>query len=317
MKDAGGWRVAGDATRAATRHPPPAAHPSVARATALVVLAACCFGSIVILVELAKRAGATLVTVLAWRYLGGAALLVVVSGGLAAMRVPRRRALVLVVGGGGGQATLAYLSLTALDYVPAATVSFLFYTYPAWVAIFAVLRGSERVDATRAAALALSLVGILLMVGSPWSGALDPRGVALALAAALVYALYIPFIDRLQAGIGAAVASAYVTGGVGLLFATTGLATGTLQVALAPEAWLAIATLAVVSTTLAFVAFLRGLAVLGPVRTAIVSTIEPFWTLLVAIPALGQPLRPTTVAGGTLIAAAVLIIQLRGARKGE
>jgi len=311
--------VASGEESAVTRRSPLAAPPSPARTTALVIFSACCFGSIIILVELAKRTGATLVTVLAGRYLGGAVLLaaaVAASGGRAgrgpvALRVPRRRAVMLLVGGGGGQASLAYLSLSALDYVPAATVSFLFYTYPTWVAVFAILRRSERVDATSVAALALSLSGILLMVGSPWSGPLDPRGVGLALAAAVVFALYIPFLDTLQAGIGPTVASAYVTAGAGTIFVAVGLAIGTLQLSLARGAWLAIAALGLFSTALAFFAFLRGLAVLGPVRTAIVSTVEPFWTLLFAALVLGQPLRPTTLLGGAMIAAAVLLLQVR------
>jgi drug/metabolite transporter (DMT)-like permease len=291
----------------------PAARPdrSVARATALVVLSACCFGSVIILTELGKRAGATLLTVLTWRYLLGAVLLVVAGGGARAVRVPRRRALTLLAVGGGAQATLAYLSLKALDYIPAATVSFLFYTYPSWVAVFAVLRRSEPVDGTRVAALSLSLLGILLMVGSPWAGALDPTGIALALAAAVVYALFIPTLGRLQAGVGPAVASAYVAGGTAVIFATAGLASGQLSVSLTPAAWGAVVALALFSTTLAFIVFLRGLAVLGPVRTAIVSTVEPFWTALLAVLALGQPLRPATLLGGALIASAVLLLQWR------
>ena len=308
-----------------TRHAPPAAPERAAgaagapvpadrstRAVALIVASAACFGSVVIFTELAKRAGASLATTMAGRYLAGGALLLALGGGARALtRLPRRRVAALILAGGGGQATIAYLTLTALDYVPAATVAFLFYTYPSWVAIFAVLRGSERVGRTRGAALALSLAGILLMVGSPWERALDPRGVALALAGALVYALYIPLLQRLQAGVGAVPASTVLVAATGVIFAVAGLLTGTLSVQLAPAAWLWIAALAVVCTAIAFIIFLRGLAVLGPVRTAIVSTVEPFWTALLAIPALGQPLRPATVAGGALIAAAVLLLQRR------
>jgi len=249
--------------------------------------------------------------VLAWRYLLGAALLVLVSGGWSAVRVPRRTALTILAVGGVGQASLAYLSLKALDYIPAATVSFLFYTYPSWVAVFAVFRGSERVNRTRAAALALSLLGILLMVGSPWAGALDPTGIALALAAAVVYALFIPTLNRLQSGVGPAVAAAYVAAGTGVIFVAAGAASGQLAVRLTAGAWIAIAALALFSTALAFVVFLRGLAVLGPVRTAIISTVEPFWTSILAGPALGQPVRAATAVGGAMIAAAVLLLQRR------
>src|SRR5690606_1928986 len=98
--------------------------------------------------------------------------------------------------GGFGQALLVYLALSSLAYIPAATLAFLFYTYPAWVALVQSVRGAERLDLRRAAALALSFAGIVVMVGLPGgtgaSGAPAAdgeqwRGVALALAAAMVY----------------------------------------------------------------------------------------------------------------------------------
>jgi drug/metabolite transporter (DMT)-like permease len=58
----------------------------------------------------------------------------------------------------------------------------------------------------------------------------------------------------------------------------------------------------------AFVLFLRGLAAIGPVRTAIVSTVEPFCAALLGAVVLGQPLSPGTLAGGGLIATAVVLL---------
>jgi drug/metabolite transporter (DMT)-like permease len=282
---------------------------STARATLYILVAACCFGSVVILTSLAKSAGATLTTSLFSRYLLGGLLLVVVARGVRRSWIGGRSAARLLVLGGGGQTLIAFLSLLALDYIPAATIAFLFYTYPTWVAVIAALRGTERMDATRAAALVLSLAGITLMGGSPWSGDLDPTGVALALAAALIYALYIPLIGWLSRGHPPEVASAHIALGVAVILGVAGLATGELSARLAVAAWLPIAGLAVASTAVAFVLFLRGLEVLRPVRTAIVSTIEPFWTTLLAVVALGQPFRMATLAGGALIATAVLLLQ--------
>jgi drug/metabolite transporter (DMT)-like permease len=61
---------------------------------------------------------------------------------------------------------------------------------------------------------------------------------------------------------------------------------------------------------LAFLAFLRGLATIGPVRTAIVSTVEPFWAALLGSLVLNQPIGGRTLVGGMLIAAAVILLQL-------
>lgn len=281
----------------------------MARATVYILLAACCFGSVTILTTLARRGGATLTTVLFWRYLLGGLLLVVVAGGARKSWIGGRAGARLLVLGGGGQTAVAFVSLLALDYVPAATLAFLFYTYPSWVALIAALRGTERLDGTRALALALSLAGIAVMVGSPWSGDLHPVGVALALGSALIYALYIPLLGWLSRGQAPEVASAHIALGVSVVLGAAGLATGQLSAVLSTGAWLSVAGLAVASTAVAFVLFLRGLEVLKPVRTAIVSTVEPFWTTLLAVVALGQPFRAATLAGGALIATAVLLLQ--------
>lgn len=283
---------------------------AVSRATLLVLFSACCFGSIPILITLATASGARLVDVLAWRYLVAAALLVVVSGGLGAVAAPGRRAWSVIVLAGGGQAAIAFVSLSALRYIPAATLTFLFYTYPAWVAVIAALRGAERLTGRRAGALALSLAGIALMVGVPGAGGLHPLGALLALSSALLYAGYIPLIDSLGRGVPAAITSTYASTGAAAILVVVALSQGGLAVRFAPIGWAAIAVLVVLSTVLAFLAFLRGLAEIGPVRTAIVSTVEPFWTALLGSLVLGQQIGPLTLAGGLLIAAAVVLLQL-------
>ena len=287
--------------------------PSVPRATFLILFSACCFGSIPILITLATRSGARLVDLLAWRYLVAAALLVVVSGGIGAVRAPGRRAWPLLVLAGGGQAAIAFVSLSALRFIPAATLTFLFYTYPAWVAVMSAMRGTERISGRRALALLLSLAGLAIMVGMPGAGGLHPLGVLLALTSALMYAAYIPMIDALGRGIAPAVTSVYASLGAGVVLFVVAMMQGGLAVRFAPIGWTAVLILAIVCTVLAFLAFLRGLAEIGPVRTAIVSTIEPFWAALLGTVVLGQAIGPRTIVGGLLIASAVVLLQL-GAR---
>lgn len=292
---------------------PPAPRPAVARATLWVLLSAASFGSIAILTVLATDAGAPLLSVLFWRYVVAFPLLVLVAGGPARLAaLPRRRLAPLVLVGGGVQGLITLLSLSSLRYIPVATLAFLFYTYPAWVALFSALRGRERLDGRRIAALALSLAGLALMVGAPSSGSLHPVGVALALGAAVAYGLFIPMVERLQAGIAPEAAATAVVAGAGVLLGLVALAAGELTADLPARAWAAVAGLALIATALAFISFLRGLAVLGPVRTAIVSTVEPFWVALLGLVVLGQPLGGGTLAGGVLIAAAVVLLHLPG-----
>ncbi|HJU67628.1 MAG TPA: EamA family transporter, partial [Gemmatimonadaceae bacterium] len=113
------------------------------------MLGAFCFGAIAIFVVLARRTGAPLSSILAWRFLIAAVLLTIAAGGIRALRIPHPRALRILLVGGGGQALISFLALRALDHLPAGTNAFLFYTYPAWVAVFAFMSGTERIDARR------------------------------------------------------------------------------------------------------------------------------------------------------------------------
>lgn len=286
------------------------ARMSAARATLLVLASACCFGSIPIFITFATRAGVDLLDILVWRYAIAATLLAIVSGGIARVLAPGRRALPILLFAGAGQALIAYISLSALDHIPVASLVFLFYTYSAWVAVHSAVRGHERITPVRAAALVLSLAGIAVMVGMPGAGGLAPLGVALALVSAVLYAAYIPMIDHFGRDMAPSVVAAYATAGACAILVIVAFARGGVRMAIPLTGWTSIALLAVVCTVFAFIAFLGGLAVIGPVRTAIVSTVEPFWTALLGSAVLDQELGPRTFAGGVLIAAAVIVLQV-------
>ena len=98
-------------------------------------------------------------------------------------------------------------------------------------------------------------------------------------------------------------------------FAVMGAVDGSFAVAFPARAWTFVVPLALISTALAFFLLLVGLAVLGPVRTGIVATVEPFFVATLAALFLGQPFQRSTLAGGGLIALAVLVIQTARVRR--
>jgi drug/metabolite transporter (DMT)-like permease len=283
--------------------------------TGFTLLAASGFAAVSILTSLATRAGLSLSTVLAWRYVLSAVVLVAWVG---TQTYPRRmrgnEALLWIAVGGGGQALLVYLALSSLAFISAATLAFLFYTYPVWVTLVQTVRGAERLDARRAIALALSFGGTAVMVGSPAAGGAEWRGYALALGAAMLYGAYIPAMQWMQKDWPVAVTSAYSKIGAAVCFLLLSVSDRTFEYALAPATWGALIALTLWSTVLPSVFFLKGLMLLGPVRTAIVSTVEPFLTALLGIAVLGQPLTLRTVAGGVAIVAAVIVLQVKRTR---
>jgi drug/metabolite transporter (DMT)-like permease len=277
----------------------------------MVAASACCFGSISILTVLGTARGTSLATLMIGRYAIAFVILAAILARTGRLRISGRVVLWLILFFGSGQAAVAYLSLAALEYIPAATMSFLFYTFPATVAIISALTGLERLTPRRLGALALSLTGVVVMVGAPWALEANVRGVLLALASGTVYAIYVVGLSRLPREVPATVATLYIVLGAGTIFIAAGVATDTITWNPHPAAIAVMFAIAIFSTVLAFAGFLRGISVLGSVRTSIISTVEPFWTALMAAAVLSQPITPGTLGGGALIAAAVILLQLK------
>ena len=151
------------------------------------------------------------------------------------------------------------------------------------------------------------------MIGTPSAGSLNPIGVTLALGTAILYALYLPSVASAQEGIPALTATFYLVAGVAASFFIAGLVTGELQVPGTLELWGYVAMLSLICTVMAFGALMAGLKVLGPVTTGIVATVEPFFTALLGAVFLGDQFGLEVLAGGALIAGAVILLQRQGA----
>ena len=285
----------------------------VARATALIVLSACSFGSLSTLTFLITRAGLPLLPAMLWRYfLAAIVLLVVARRTIFAGGISRERAVRLMLIGGCGQAVITYFSLLAIDYLPVGPLGFLFYTYPAWVAVIAAVTGREELTLVRLIALSVAMAGITVMVGTPFSASLNSTGVMLALGTAVLYALYLPALHSVQQGVDPYVASFYLVSGVFTSFLVAGSVTRTLVFPGSLSIWALVLVLSLIGTVLAFVSLIAGLRILGPVRTSIIATVEPFFTALLGVVLLGEALTVTMLLGGTLIASAVLLLQWAG-----
>lgn len=286
---------------------------SIARATLMIVVSALSFGSISVLTVLTTRSGTPLLTVMAWRYVLAAVLLG--TGVRIALidSISKRRVVQLMLMGGCGQALITYLSLHALEYIPVGPLAFLFYTYPAWVAALAAIRRTEQLTPVRVVALILALAGVTIMVGAP-TGKLNPVGVVLALASALLYSAYLPALGHLQQGVPALVATFLLISGAAIAFVLAALFAGELFLPRSTPVWVNIFLLVFVSTVIAFWSLIKGLSVLGPVRTAIIATVEPFFTAVLGVVVLGNQFSMATLIGGVLIAAAVLVIEWSSTR---
>jgi len=279
----------------------------------MIIVSAFSFGSISVLTVLTTRAGTPLLTAMAWRYVLAVGLLGASVSSAQLRTIGKWRIVQLMLIGGLGQALITYLSLHALEYISVAPLAFLFYTYPAWVALLAAIRRTDRLTPARIVALGLALAGVTIVVGA-LSGKLNPIGVILALASALLYSAYLPALGQVQEGVPALLATFLLITGAAISFVIAALFASELFIPHSISVWVNILLLAFVSTVIAFSSLIKGLSVLGPVRTAIVATVEPFFTAILGVLVLGNQFSAATLIGGVLIVAAIMLIEWSSTR---
>jgi drug/metabolite transporter (DMT)-like permease len=282
----------------------------------LCLVSAAGFGSLAGFGKQAYAGGLGVVGVLAVRFLLAAPLLI----GLAlvarrSLRVGWPVAWRLLGLGGIGYAIQATLFFNALTRISAGLAGLLLYLYPALVTAGAVALGRAHLDRATVAGLALSLAGIVLVLGLPGER-LDAVGVALGLASAGWYTCYILVGEYLLRGVDPLAASAYVTTGAAVTFLCAAVVVGGRGLEGAdPSAYAAAAAMAVVGTALAIATFLAGMARVGSAWASIASSFEPVFTVALGVAVLGDPLGPGKVAGGLLVVGGAVLLPLLGGRR--
>lgn len=272
---------------------------------ALVALSALGYSTNPIFGKFAYQAGATAVSMLAIRYslatIGLWAILGVRGEGRGLPLA--RRLQLLALGGAMGMVSLLYF--VALEHIGASLATGLFYAYPAFVALVGVFRG-EGLTRLGLAGLLLTAAGTWLLLGTTiggftWGGAL------LILASSGLYTLYMVISDPWTRGVSPTVSATYVTTGAGIIYLVMAAVTRPPSPGLG--AYLAGGGLALCSTIFALVTFFAGLPKVGPTRAAIISTLEPVFTALLAVVALGEHLSLLQIGGILLVVAGAVAAQ--------
>lgn len=270
----------------------------------LVMVSAAAFGTLAILGRFAYADGMNAQSILFLRF-SLAAVLMLALLRVRRERLPRgpvlRRLIAMGAVGYVGQA-MAYL--TALKYASAGLVALLLYLYPIFVVLLAAVLLHEPFTGVKGLALGLALAGLLLTVG-PLGG--QALGILLAITGAAIYAIYIIVGSHVMRQVSAVQSSA-------VIFAAAGLSAGILMLVTGPQlpdtgsGWATIAAIVLVATVLPVVTFLAGLERIGPSNAAMLSTIEPVVTVLLAAWWLNEWLAPVALLGGGLILLAVLLV---------
>jgi drug/metabolite transporter, DME family len=295
------------------------------RGFAIVIGAAALFGMLGPLSRFAYDAGMDPPAFVAWRALIGFLGLGAYVGwrvARGATRLVRLGALPLrlrvsLLAAAVAGTTLNLCMFIAFDRITIALALLGFYTYPALVAAANVALGRERLDGNRVLALALAIVGMVLVVASqldPAAGIrLDVIGIALALGAAVSQTIFVilardgyPEVPTEQAmttvllasGIGA-IAVALVAGGVQSLA----------QPLANPNVLPLLAFTGIAAAAIPSLGFLTGIRLIGGTRAGILMLFEPVVGVALAAWLLSEALAPIQILGAVAILGAALLLQ--------
>ncbi|MBK8420562.1 DMT family transporter [Candidatus Villigracilis saccharophilus] len=270
----------------------------------LIVISAASFGTLAIFGRYVYDDGMNIYTVLLLRFGISASFMTVILL-LRKEHFPRGKILGQLVGMGAlGYVGQSFMYLTAINYASAGLVALLLYLYPFFVAILATIFLREKITRVKILALILALTGTALTVG-PVSGQLI--GVLMAITAALIYSIYIIVGTNVMKHVTAVQSSTVIFASAGAVYGLLTLING-VQFPASSSGWLAMLGIIIISTIIPVVTFLAGLERIGPTNAAMLSTLEPVVTVLLAAWLFGEKLLPIVMLGGGIILVAVVLL---------
>lgn len=270
----------------------------------LIAISAASFGTLAIFGRFAYEDGMDIYTVLFLRFGLSASFMTVILI-LRKEHFPRGSILAQLVGMGAlGYVGQSFSYLTAIKYASAGLVALLLYLYPIFVAILSVIFLHEKPTRVKTIALAVAFIGTLLTVG-PAGG--QWTGILLAIAAALIYSIYIIVGTNVMKHVSAVQSSTVIFASAGVVYGLLTFINGA-HFPAGSSGWLTMLGIIVVSTIIPVVTFLAGLERVGPTNAAMLSTLEPVVTVLLAAWLFGEKLLPIVLLGGGLILAAVILL---------
>ncbi|MEP7001681.1 MAG: DMT family transporter [bacterium] len=227
----------------------------------------------------------------------------------------RREILVMLALGMLGNGLYQILWVEGMARTRASDAALLVAASPAFIEIIGWVRGHERAGLRGMGGIALSLVGIGLVVTGASHGTTGHStflGNGLILGSVLCWAFYSVFLKPLTERVdGLTLSAVTMTGGlVPMLIAATPSLLGTQWGAVPRMGWAAVAYSGLMALVVAYLFWYRGVRVLGPTRASMYSNLQPLVAMIAGWALLGETPRAMQVTGALCIIGGLLLTRL-------
>jgi drug/metabolite transporter (DMT)-like permease len=207
----------------------------------------------------------------------------------------------------------AMANFYGLTLIDASIERVLLFSYPAIVVLAASVIARQWPSARIVVATVLTYIGIVLVVGV-FSGSLGGDilvGAGFVLLSGTTTAFYFLVSERITRRIGsAAFTTVAMTAAASSLFVHFSLRHDWREIELDSTGWLIMLGLLAVATVMPLLCVAEGVRRIGAARAAVVSTVGPPATILIAALLLGERMTLTQIAGTALIIGGILVLEL-------
>ncbi len=273
----------------------------------LVTASAAAIAIVPTFARLAYDGGSDTLTLITTRSIATAAICLAVMRALGRPVTVARGALRISLALGVLYAVHLYGLLGAVNYLPVNIVILIFYLHPLMVGVIAILIGHEAPSWAKFAALAAAIVGLDLAVGFSF-GSLNTVGLLLALMSAVIAAIVIIGGSHAMKSADSLAVTCYMMLSAAATLVVVSLFQGDLRLPFTLQGWIGFGGVAI-AYTIGTVTFSAAIPLLGAVRAAMISNLEPVLGILFAVAMLGEIVSPLQGLGIVMVIASIFAME--------
>jgi drug/metabolite transporter (DMT)-like permease len=229
------------------------------------------------------------------------------------LRIARQDFWSFILLGTVGMASVQFTYLFTISKIQVAAAILLEYLAPVLIALHAVIFARERLTKIVVTALVGATVGCYLVVGGYNLHLLTMNrvGILSGLLSAVSFAAYAVYGERLMCRYSSWTVLFYSLIGAALVWNVLQPPLVFLGRSYSSVEWACIVYIAVLGTLVPFWLYMEGINLIRSTRASITATLEPITAGLISYLFLGERLERLQLAGGVLVIASIILLQLR------
>lgn len=210
--------------------------------------------------------------------------------------------------GGVCSTVISVCYLEAMKYISPAIASFVLYIYPIFTCAYSVVFEKGNITRKTYLSIILSLIGLFMLL-NVLSGKINILGLLLAFVAAISYSIYVIAGSKISQSVNST-ASGFLV----IIFTMIGLcivyytSSNTYQTQFNTQLFEFTCISGIFCTAIPILLFLKGMSIIGPINSSIISTSDTLFTTILSAIILKDSLAVSQAFGGLIFITGIILL---------